>query len=105
MRWNQRAKDRLAVMRLIYPFELSEPVKTEYVSYLNRHLDRIAQHAVRDRDIGILSFLCDKGLIFSGNILGILDYSISQSASECTAFLLKCLSEMDGHKNMIPDEL
>ncbi len=105
MRWNQRAKDRLAVMRLIYPFELTEPVKTEYVSYLNRHLDRIAQHAVRDRDIGILSFLCDKGLIFSGNILGILDHSVSLSASECTAFLMKRLSEMDVQKDMIPDEL
>lgn len=105
MRWNQRAKDRLAVMRLKYPFELSVPVKTEYVSYLSRHLDRIAQHAVRDRDIDTLSFLCDRGLIFSGNILGILDCSISQSASECTAFLLKCLSEMDGQKDVIPDEL
>ena len=32
-------------MRLKYPFDLSESVKTEYVSYLNRHLDRIVSVA------------------------------------------------------------
>ncbi len=105
MSWNQRAKDRLAVMRLKYPFELSESAGNEYTSYLFRHLKRIAQHAVRGRDLDMLSFLCEKGMICSENILEILDYSISLSASECTAFLLKCRAELDGHNVMIPDEL
>lgn len=105
MRWNQRAKDRLAVMRLRYPFELSRSAREGYEDYLGRHLDRMAQHAVRDRDIDTLSFLCDRGLIRSDNILGIIDHSISQSASECTAFLMSRMSEMDGRRDAIPDEL
>ena len=105
MSWNQRAKDRLALMRLKYPFELSESAGDVYARYLGSHVKRIAQHAVRDIDIDMLSFLCDEGLICSENILEIIDYSISLSASECTAFLLKCRAEMDGHSDMIPDEL
>lgn len=105
MSWNQRAKDRLAVMRLKYPFELSESAGNEYTCYLCRHLKRIAQRAVRGRDIDMLSFLYEKGMICNENILEILDYSISLSATECTAFLLKCREELDGHKAMIPDEL
>jgi len=105
MSWNQRAKDRLAVMRLKYPFELSESARSKYTGYLCRHLKRIAQRAVKSRDIDMLSFLYDKCMICSENILEILDYSISLSASECTAFLLKCRAELDGHKAMVPDEL
>lgn len=105
MRWNRRAKDRLAVMRLKYPFELSAPAREGYEDYLGRHLERIAQHAVRDRDMDALAFLCDMGLIRSDNILGIIDHSVSQSASECTAFLMDRMSEMDGRGDSIPDEL
>ena len=105
MSWNQRAKDRLAVMRLKYPFELNESARSKYTCYLYRHSERIARRAVESRDIDMLSFLYDKGMICSENVMGILDYSISLSASECTAFLLKCRAELDGHNAMIPDEL
>ena len=105
MSWNRRAKDRLAVMRLRYPFELIESAREGYVRYLSGHLERIVQNAVRDRDIGMLSFLCDEGLICSENILDMIDRSVSLTASECTAFLLKRRAEMDGQKDMAPEEL
>lgn len=105
MSWNRRAKDRLAVMRLRYPFELIESAREGYVRYLSGHLERIVQNAVRDRDIGMLSFLCDEGLICSENILDMIDRSVSLTASECTAFLLKRRAEMGGQKDMVPEEL
>ncbi len=105
MGWNLRAKDRFAVMRLKYPFELDEAAGEAYVCYLGGHLERIVKNAVRDRDIVMLSFLCDEGLICSENILEMIDHSVSMSASECTAFLLKRRSEMDDQKDMAPEEL
>ena len=105
MSWNQRAKDRLAVMRLKYPFGLSESARGGYVCYLSGNIRRIVQNAVRDRDIGMLSFLYDEGFICSENILEMIDHSVSVSASECTAFLLKCRAEMGGQKDMAPEEL
>ena len=92
-------------MRLRYPFELSESARKGYVRYLSGHLERIAHNAVRDRDIGMLSLLCDGGLICSENILDVIDHSVSLSASECTAFLLKRRAEMGGQKDMVPEEL
>ena len=105
MSWNLRAKDRLAVMRLRYPFELNASAREGYVRYISGHLERIAHNAVRDRDIGMLSILCDEGLICSENILDVIDHAVSMSASECTAFLLKRRSEMGGRRDMAPEEL
>lgn len=97
MSWNQRCRDRLAVMRLKHPFELTEPIRNDYIAYLKRHLKRISQNAVRGRDIDMLAFLCENGMISGENITGIIDYSISLSAPECTAFLLECQAEMKWH--------
>ena len=78
MSWNLRAKDRLAVMRLRYPFELNASAREGYVRYISGHLERIAHNAVRDRDIGMLSILCDEGLICSENILDVIDHAVSR---------------------------
>ncbi len=105
MSWNQRCKDRLAVMRLKQPFGLGESIRKDYTDYLNRHLKRIAQNAVRGRDIDMLAFLCENGMICYENITGILDYSISLPAPECTAFLLARQAEMDWHSAALIEEL
>ena len=105
MRWNQKGKDRLVVRRSMYPYELAEPARTEYSDYLRKHSERIAKRAVSDRDIGVLAFLFDNELIGKDSITGILDYSIAQSASECTAFLLERQSEMSTFGDALFDEL
>ena len=105
MRWNQKGKDRLACMRLKYPYELTESARSMYTDYLFRHSDRIARRAVRDRDIDILIFLCENGMIGKDNITGLLDYAITLSASECTALLLERQSELNRYNAPLLDEL
>ena len=105
MSWNQRCMDRLAVMRLNHPFELSESVRNKYTAYLCRHFKRIAQNAVRGRDIDMLAFLCENGMICEENITGVIDYSITLPAPECTAFLLERQAEMNWRNAPLLEEL
>ena len=105
MIWNQRGKDRLAVMRLKYPYGLSKAACDEYTDYLTRHSGRIAERAVRAGDIEMLVFLYENGMILMEDLTVILDASISAEAYECTAFLLKCQSEMYGYSDTLFDEL
>lgn len=105
MKWNQRARDRLAFMRLKNPYELTESARKTYTVYFCKHLDRVAKRAVRDKDIDMLKFLCDSGLIMQYNITGIIDYSISLSMLECTAYLLKRQSEYSWQNDSLFEEL
>jgi len=105
LKWNQRCKDRLAVMRLKHPFGLTESAHVEYITYLEKHLRRIVRRAVRDRDVDMLVFLCDIGLIGKENITDVIDHSISMTASECTAFLLERQSELGCIDDPLFDEL
>ena len=103
--WRLSSKDRLAFMRLSYPFGLSESASGNYVEYLSRHAARISMRAVRNNDVRMLMLLHDHGLISEEFIDRILDQSISRSASECTAFLLECKSEMAPAVVSLFDEL
>ena len=105
MSWNQRCRDKVAVMRMKYPYELSEAAREEYARYLCAHADRIARRAIWERDTEVLSFLCENDLISRGGIVKLLDYSISLSASECTALLLECQSRLDWHEDTLLEEL
>lgn len=105
MGWNQRCRDRLAVQRLKHPYGLTETAREEYSVYLGKHMKRITQRAVKDRDIDMLSFLCESGLIGQDNITGVIDYSIALPAPECTAFLLERQAEMNWHNDPLMDEL
>ena len=105
LKWNQRCKDRHAVMRLSHPFELTRSAREEYIAYLEKHLKRIVRRAVHNRDVDMLIFLCDVGLIGRENITDVIDRSISMSASECTAFLLERQSELGCSSDPLLDEL
>lgn len=103
--WNQKAKDWLIVMRSKYPHDLSDTVRADYEDYLQKHAKRMARRAIWDRDIEVLSFLCENGLIMEDSITGLIDYSISAAASECTAILLRRQSELNCHNTPFIDEL
>lgn len=105
MGWNQRGKDRLAVMRSRHPYELDDSCKAGYIDYLDKHSRRIARRAVEDKDVELLRFMHDNGMFSKDNISWIVDYSISLSASECTAFLLECQSELNGQYDPLLEEL
>lgn len=105
MRWNLKCRDRLAVMRLKYPYELSESARRDHTGYLRKHQERIARRAIRDRDIEILAFLSDSDMISEADITELLDYSISLSSSECTAILLERQARMDRYDDAMFDEL
>lgn len=105
MRWNQTGLDRLAVMRLRHPFELTEAARAAYTDYLKRHAERIAKRAVGNKDIETLSFLGDGGFLSEGHISGLTDLSIAKAASECTAYLLRKRSESGRFRKILIDEL
>ena len=105
MSWNQRCRDKVAVMRLKYPFELSDTAREEYAAYLRVHADRIARRAVWEKNTDVLSYLCGNDLISSGGIMKLLDYSMSLSASECTAILLEYQSRLNWHGDPLLEEL
>ena len=105
MSWNLRCRDKVAIVRSKYPFELSDAAREQYAAYLSAHADRIARRSVWERDTEALSYLCENGLISSGSIIRLLDYSMSLSASECTALLLEYQSKMDRHDDPLLEEL
>lgn len=105
MRWNRKCRDRLAVRRLMHPYELSTFFRREYTEYIRRHSDRIARQAVAFGDIDILVFIFDEGLGGSADITELIDYSISVSAAECTAFLLEVRAGSGAYNTSIPDML
>lgn len=105
MGWNKRCKDRLAVMRIKHPFELSEPDRNEYMKYLGKRTDEIAEKALMDKDVDTLAFLCDYRLINNDNIGMILDHSITTASTECTAYLLKYQREINAEIDLLDDEL
>ncbi len=105
MSWNQRCRDKVAVVRLKYPFELSDTARKEYSEYLRTHADRIARRAVWERNTDVLSYLCENSLISSGGIMKLLDYSMSLAASECTAILLEYRSKLDWQSDSLLEEL
>ncbi len=105
LRWNQRGRDRLAVLRLKHPYGLTEEARNAYIDYMVRHSRRIAERAVKAADIEMLVFLYDNSMIQKEDITPVLDASISAEAYECTAFLLKCQSEMSGYSDELFDEL
>jgi hypothetical protein len=92
-------------VRLKYPFELSDTAQKEYSDYLRTHADRIARRAVWERNMDVLSYLCQNSLISSGGIMKLLDYSMSLAASECTAILLEYRSKLDWQSDSLLEEL
>ncbi|MBQ6389612.1 MAG: leucine-rich repeat domain-containing protein [Mogibacterium sp.] len=105
MKWNQRCKDKQAVTRIKFPYGLSDTAREQYDGYLHRHFGRMAQRALRDRDIDMLAFMCEHDLIGEENITEIIDSSISLAAPECTAFLLERQAESGWHGDPLLDEL
>ena len=105
MRWNQRCKDRLALLRMKHRYDLSESAEKQYSDYLAKHAARIAERAVRSEDVEMLAFLHERGQIRKEDLGRIIDLAISLSAYDCTAFLLKCQSELSGYDNSEFDEL
>ena len=105
MRWNMKGKDRLAISRLMHPYELTDPVRMEYCDYIRRQFRRIARWAIWTGDVDNLVFLFDNDLAGDVNITELIDYSLSVSASECTAFLLEKQSESMRYNDSMLDEL
>ena len=105
MKWNQRGKDRLAALRLRYPYGLSASFRLEYEDYIRKHFRRIAKRAVLERDIDMLVTIFDCVPYAEDSITEILDFSISVSAAECTAFLLERMSENDRGSDLLFGEL
>ena len=105
MRWNLKGKDRLAIRRLMHPYELTSSMRMEYSDYIRRHSQRIARWAVWTHDVDNLVFLFENDLAGAIDITGLLDYSISISASECTAFLLEQQSGAGRYNDSLIDEL
>ena len=105
MRWNLKGKDRLAISRLMHPFELTASKRGEYSDYIRRHSKRIARQAVWARDIDTLVFLFENDMADNVELTELIDYSISVSASECTAFLLERQSGSGRYSDSLIDEL
>jgi hypothetical protein len=105
MRWNMKGKDRLAISRLMHPYELTDPVRMGYCDYIRRQSRRIARWAIWTGDVDNLVFLFDNDLAGDVNITELIDYSLSVSASECTAFLLEKQSESMRYNDSMLDEL
>ena len=105
MRWNMKGKDRLAISRLMHPYELTGLARMEYCDYICKHSKRIARWAIWTGDVDNLSFLFDNELAGDIDITELLDYSISISASECTALLLEQQAGAGRYSDSLIDEL
>lgn len=105
MRWNMKGKDRLAISRLMHPYELTDTTRMEYCDYIRRQSKRIARWAIWTGDVDNLAFLFENDLAGDVNITELIDYSLSVSASECTALLLEKQSESMRYSDSMLDEL
>lgn len=105
MSWSLSGKDRIAVSRYTKPYELTASFRKLYTDYLINHSRRIAKRAIQDNDIGMLVFLYENNMITGDNITGLLDYSSTLAAPECTAYLLECRSELNVKNDPLLEEL
>lgn len=89
---NHLNKERTALLRLKYPFELSDLARERYVKYLlslpDEEISELTHRTIDAGDSAILAILCEIGVINQNNILAIVDYSIKASATACTAVLM-----------------
>lgn len=97
--WGKRLKDKnnklkIACMRLKYPYELKDDYRKEYSKYVSRYLKEVARDAVKNRDIKMLAAIYENNIFNNKTIKEALDFSISVDATECTAYLLNCQSNM-----------
>ena len=103
--WRLSSKDRLAGMRLRNPFGLSRSAADNYIEYLTKHAERVAMRAVKSNETGILTLLRDYKLITADYIDRLLDYSIANGTSDCTAFLLECKAELSAQTAPLFEDL
>ena len=105
MRWNMKGRDRIAISRLMHPYELAESSRMEYSDYIRRHSKRIARWAIWTGDVADLEFIFENDLAGDVNITELIDYSISVSASECTAVMLEQQGKTVHCSDFMIDEL
>lgn len=86
---DKEKKIQIAMTRLMNPYELTDAAREGYKKYLSRHVKELAKNAIYRRDLDTLAFFYANGFIKDSNIKEFIDYSISVSATACTAYLLE----------------
>ena len=97
--WGKCIKDKenklkIACMRLKHPYGLKDDNRQDYSKYVSRYLREVARDAVKKRDIKMLATIYENKLFNNKTIKEVLDYSMAIEATECTAYLLNCQSNM-----------
>ena len=97
--WGKRLKDKdnklkIACMRLKHPYGLKDDYREDYSRYVSRYLREIVREAVKYRDIEMLAAIYENKIFNNKTIKEALDFSIAIDATECTAYLLNCQSNM-----------
>ena len=97
--WGKRLKDKdskltIACMRLKHPYGLKDDYREDYSKYVSRYLKEVARDAIKNRDIDMLAAIYENKIFNNKTIKEALDFSITVDATECTAYLLNCQSNM-----------
>lgn len=56
---NEEICSEIALLRLMYPVELSDEAKTDYIIYLSENIESILNRMIQDNKYNAIKFLCD----------------------------------------------
>lgn len=77
-----------AILRLKYPYALSDEAKENCIELVRKKALVILREHIKKNDVGALRKAVDYGLIHEKNILSYIDECVKLKQTECTSFLL-----------------
>ena len=86
---SKNAKIKTATTRLMFPIDLEDRYKDEYLAYLNTNSKAIIMQAIEEDDMELMTFMGKNGLIKKPSIKTYVAEATKKNAVAITAFLLE----------------
>jgi hypothetical protein len=79
----------IAFLRLMYPYQLRDTMKQQYLKFIEHHMDKALKRTVARENTKELTFLTALGLITEAQYRQAQELAVSNGKKECAGILLK----------------
>ena len=83
----------MALNRLMYPINLEENEKIQYETFIKQHIKEVSSRLVKNRDILLLRFLCEKKLIKKPDLEQLMSFASAMEWVEGTVLMFRFKEE------------
>ena len=93
---SKSAKIKTSITRLMYPKDLEDKYREQYLAYLNTNSKAVVMQAIEDEDLDVLAFLGKNGLIKKASVKTYIAEATKRNAIAITAYLLEYNNQPKG---------